>query len=93
MLQPLAFDSILLRALRPVLSLAASSGSADTRDHLLSVPAFFKPDTTHCIRPQAFRRSLARAHPSDTRFPLRKPGTVAAAPTRSLHRPAPDSAG
>jgi hypothetical protein len=52
---PLVFDSILLRAFRPVHSLAASFGSADTRDHLLSVPAFFKPDTTHCLRPQAFR--------------------------------------
>ena len=31
-------------------------------DDLLSVPAWARPDTTHCLRPQAFRGSLARAH-------------------------------
>jgi hypothetical protein len=31
------------------------------------------PDTTHCLRPQAFRRSLARAHPSGNRSLCRQP--------------------
>ena len=39
-------------------------------DDLLSVPTDAQSDTTHCLRPQAFRGSLARTHPSGTRFPL-----------------------
>ena len=58
-------------------------------DDLLSVPAALGPDTTHCVRPQAFRGSLAEAHPSDTRFPEGRPGTVAAASTRLLHQLTP----
>ena len=49
--------------------LAASSGVGITPTTFYPCRPGYRPVTLYCMRPQAIRGSLTRAHPSDTRFP------------------------
>ena len=65
-------------------SLAASLGVANAATTFYPCQPSCRPVTTHCLRPQASRGSLGRAHPSEARFPCGITRLVCGGPLPSL---------